>query len=200
MIKTTAKNLRVTLSRKHLTRCRNQVIATKSLEYMFHYIKWRPTSVIKKHSLPSETEFFFNKEGYINPPPQPKTKKNSTKIVWPPVTQHLLLMRIQSVMGGLCWAQLQFLRSIVEQQGNFVRSQSAREAPQEDFFLVSDVTKDKEIFFQGFQTSPDSEGLIFLVADVTRRWLPEVPDVTSEVPSPVRRIQKTGSFLRQKIL
>ena len=58
MIKTTAKNLRVTLSRKHLTRSRNQIRATKILEYMFHYINWRPTSVITKHTLPSETEFF----------------------------------------------------------------------------------------------------------------------------------------------
>ena len=38
---------------------------------------------------------------------------------------------------------------------------------------------------------------IFLVTDVTKRWLPGVPDVTSEVLSPVRRIQKNLNFLRQ---
>ena len=41
---------------------------------MFHYINWRPTDVIKKHSPPSETDFFLSKEGNITPP-QPKTKK-----------------------------------------------------------------------------------------------------------------------------
>ena len=48
MIKTTAKNLRVTLSRNHLTRSRNQISATKSLEYMFHC-----TPVEYQYSFPS---------------------------------------------------------------------------------------------------------------------------------------------------
>ena len=44
MIKTTAKNVRVTHSRKHLTRNRNQIRATKSLEYIFHY------NAVEKHN------------------------------------------------------------------------------------------------------------------------------------------------------
>ena len=48
---------------------------------MFHYINWRPTSVIKKHSLPSETEFFLNKEGDINPPPQGQRDKETVPSV-----------------------------------------------------------------------------------------------------------------------
>ena len=86
MIKTTAKNLRVTLSRKHLTKSRNQIRATKSLEYMFHYIKWRPTSVIKKHSQPSETDFSppeTQKTVPSCPPLSPWTDKVSNRLAIP---------------------------------------------------------------------------------------------------------------------
>ena len=146
VIKTTAKNLRVTLSQKHLTRSRNQIWATKSLEYMFHYINWRPTSVIKKHSLPSETEFFFNKEGDTTP----QDKETVPRSTWPPVTTKTNLTT-PSVRAS-------------EEEAAASRKAPKRlhqEKPPQDDFLVSDVTKDEEIFFQGFQTSPDQEGLTF---------------------------------------
>ena len=138
MIKTTAKNLRVTLSRKYLTRSRNQIKATKSLEYMFHYINWRPTSVIKKHCLPSETDFFKTKR--VTSTPQTKRKlthENPT--------------------------------SALARKASKVINQHQEKTPQDDFFLVSYVTKDEEIFFQGFKASPNQEGLTFLVADVNKR-------------------------------
>ena len=67
MIKTTAKNLRVTLSRKHLTRSRNQIRATKSLP-----------SKLRTNRLLSETDFFLNKEGDITPPPPPPPPRQLT--------------------------------------------------------------------------------------------------------------------------
>ena len=95
MIKTTAKNLRVTLSRKHLTRSRNQIRATKSLEYMFHNIKWRPTSVIKKHSQPSETDFS------PPPPPPPPKEKNSAKLPSPLPLNGCSQQQISNLTFGL---------------------------------------------------------------------------------------------------
>ena len=120
---------------------------------MFHYIKWRPTSVIKKHSLPSETEFFLNKEGDITPPPKKKRQRNRTKC--------------PNKRG-----------QPDDQLPSYTTPQSAsREAPQDDF-LVSDVTKDEEIFFQGLQTSPDQEGLTFF-------WLQTSP--RDDSPRSLRR-------------
>ena len=141
--------------------------------------------MIKKHSLPSETEFFLNKEGDINPHPQGQRDKETVPSVRTkgaylktsyPVTQHLHQQLRQSASreappqgqrdketvpsvrtkGGYLMTSYPVTQHLHQQ----LRQSASSEAPQDDF-LVSDVTKDEEIFFQGFQTSPDQEGLTF---------------------------------------
>ena len=101
MIKLPPKNLRVTLSQKHLTRSRNQIRATISLEYMFHYTKWRPTDVIKKHCLPSETGF-LNKMGDITPPP-PTTKQTVTSYL--PCAREIQAARLAKRKQQIFWSE-----------------------------------------------------------------------------------------------
>ena len=72
---------------------------------------------------------------------------------------------------------------------------------EEEFLIADEPTKDEEFFFQGFSdvTRPRRPD-IFFVTDVTKRWSPEVPDVTLEVLSPVRRIQTKRDFFATKNL
>ena len=139
---------------------------------MFHYINWRPTDVIKKHSLPSETEFFLNKEGDINPPPPPprtKRQRNRTKCPNKRGLRTKVSEQKEPNKRGpsstiktisikrIFWSSRESRQSASRESREDNQHQ---EKPPQDDFLVSDVTKDEEIFFW-FQTSPDQEGPTF---------------------------------------
>ena len=116
---------------------------------MFHYINWRPTDVTRKHSLPSETEFFLkNKEGNITPPPpQPKTKKPYQDCP----NGAYLPTSYTTTATNLTTPNLTTPSFVSEHQRN--KQLHQEKPPQDDFFWS--------------QTSPK-----------TRRFFSRVPDVT----------------------
>ena len=115
---------------------------------MVHYINWRPTSVIKKHSLPSETEYFFlNKEGDTTPPRQ----RNRAKVY--------LTTSYTTTATNLTTPNLITPSFVAEHQTN--KQLHQEKPPQDDFFFGLRRHQRRGDFFQGFQTSPDQEGLIF---------------------------------------
>ena len=81
------------------------------------------------------------------------------------------------------------LTSALARNASKVINQHREKTPQDDFFGLRRHHRQEE-FFKRSRRHPIKKAWLFLVADVTKRWLPEVPYVTSEVPSPVRRIQK----------
>ena len=97
--------------------------------------------MIKKHSLPSETEFFSNKEGDINPPP--KETKNRTKC---------------PNKMGLPDDQLPSYTT----PSSTIKTIGIKRSPPKTIFWSQTSPKTRRFFFQGFQTSPDQEGLTFV--------------------------------------
>ena len=125
--------------------------------------------MIKKQSLPSETEFFVNKEGDINPPPpQGQRDKETVPSVRTKGASE------QKCPNKRCPNKRSRTKGALHQQLRQSASRESREDNQHQenpktIFWSQTSPKTRRFFFQGFQTSPDQEGLTFFVADFTKR-------------------------------
>ena len=142
---------------------------------MFHYIKYRPTSVIKKHSSPSEKEFFLtNRVTSITPPHQR-----------------------QKTVPRLSDHQLHIYQQIIYPR-QFCEKTISKKSPQDDFFWlaadftrgrifsrVPDITRSRKPDFFGSRRHQE------MIARGSRRHL--------RCPFPGQTYPKNLNFLQQKI-
>ena len=126
---------------------------------MFHYIIWRPTSVIKKHSPPSETDFYFlSKEANITPPP---TKDKETV---PSVRTEGASER--KCPNKRCPNKRSRTKGALHQQ---LRQSASREAPPRRFFGLRRHQRRGDFFSRVPDVTRSRRPDFFLVVDVTKR-------------------------------
>ena len=153
---------------------------------MFHYINWRPTSVIRKHCLPSEADFFKTKMVTSPPPDKQKadaweTYLSASKIG---IKSHRSASRKEpprpiTVLNLQAEREMRHHEkptSALARKALKVINQH-QEKPRKTIFWSQTSPKTRRSFFNGSRRQPFKKAWLFLVADVTKRWLPEVPDV-----------------------